>query len=212
MIETIDNMIQLLATGICSGIAFHRAYITQQRVWIKLGLSSFVFFLGDLYSVLYLWFYDRTPHYSNIPYVGWYASYLFLFLLLSDMQNENKRVYRHRALWLIPVFTLGMCIFYMWVSEWSSTVDNLTHCIVMTLLLWRAVVGFLEIRRNPVSAAGQRRLYITVLILCVAEYATSTVSCFWMGDTLSNPYFWFDLLLSATYLLMPAALKKAVPA
>jgi hypothetical protein len=30
-----------------------------------------------------------------------------------------------------------------------------------------------------------------------------------MGDTLKNPYFWFDTLLSICFLLFPWALRKA---
>jgi len=210
MIETIDNTIQLVTTAISSGIAIYYAYSSRNHIWIKLSLAIFVYFLGDLYNALYLLFYDRTPHYSVIPYIGWYASYLFLFLLLSDIEAENKITYRYKVLWLVPVFSIGNGLFYMYQSAWASITDPLLHIIVMTLLMWHTIGGILHFRKVPAYAAHKKRLYITILIICFGEYATSIVSCFWMGDTLRNPYFWFDTLLSAAYLLLPAALKKAV--
>lgn len=209
MIERIDNLIQLLTTAVCTVICIRCALLSRERErgWIFLGLSSFVFFLGDLYVQLYLEFYDKTPHYSNISYLGWYAGYLFLFLLLSDIQNSRCAAFRNRLLWLIPVFTAGMCIFYM---QWDNPLECIVHAVVMTLLLRRAVIGLLCTRKAEPESARRRMLYINVLVVCAAEYITSTVSCFWMGDTLANPYFWFDAVLSFSFLVLPASLKKAV--
>ena len=51
---------------------------------------------------------------------------------------------------------------------------------------------------------------LITLIFCLLEYALWTVSCFWMGDTMANPYFWFDLLITGCMLLFLPALEKAV--
>ena len=209
MIERIDNLIQLLTTAVCTVICIRRMLLSREREygWFFLGLSSFVFFLGDLYVQLYLEFYDKTPHYTNISYLGWYAGYLFLFLLLSDIQDARCAGYRNRLLWLIPVFTTGMCIFYM---QWDTPLGCIVHAVVMTMLLLRTFIGLLCIRKTEPESARKRMLYLCVLVVCAAEYITSTVSCFWMGDTLSNPYFWFDGVISFSFLVLPAALKKAV--
>jgi hypothetical protein len=55
-----------------------------------------------------------------------------------------------------------------------------------------------------------RRLYAMILLLCAAEYATWTASCYWTGDTIANAYFWFDTVVSVTFMLLPPALGKAV--
>jgi len=49
-----------------------------------------------------------------------------------------------------------------------------------------------------------------VVSFAITEYIAWTASCFWMGDTLLNPYFWFDTLLSINFLILPLALRKAV--
>ena len=49
-----------------------------------------------------------------------------------------------------------------------------------------------------------------MLVFCAAEYGDWTTSCYWMGDTLANPYFWFDLLITISLAaLLPATGKAA---
>lgn len=51
-----------------------------------------------------------------------------------------------------------------------------------------------------------------VLTFTALEYALWTASCFWVSDTLTNPYFWFDFLLTLVLLLFLPAVRKAVEA
>ncbi|MBR3189095.1 MAG: hypothetical protein IKF59_13855, partial [Lachnospiraceae bacterium] len=69
----------------------------RNRAWIVLALASGVFFLGDLYCVLFLVLYGRTPAYSYIPYLSWYASYLFLLLLLFELRRSREEK-KHRKI------------------------------------------------------------------------------------------------------------------
>ena len=62
------------------------------------------------------------------------------------------------------------------------------------------------------GGARLRRFHGTVLAFAALEYALWTSSCFWVSDTLTNPYFWFDFLLSLVLLLLLPALRKAVDA
>lgn len=206
MIESIENLIQLTLTAVCTAISSRRAFRTRKRVWAMLGLSSFAYFLGDLYWQLYLIFYGITPLFSNISDISWQASYLFLLLLLSEVQDEGMRRYRSRALWLVPVFTTGMCVFYM---QWGDYIANVIWALIMTHLIWRAAAGLLY-RHRTGEAAEKRWLSIAVLVLCAAEYASWTLSCFWIGDTLLNPYFWANLAVSLTFIMLIPALGKAV--
>lgn len=70
-------------------------------------------------------------------------------------------------------------------------------------------------RQGPCVCKAQgelrlRRFHRAVLAFAALEYALWTSSCFWISDTLSNPYFWFDFLLSLVLLLLLPALGKAV--
>lgn len=204
MIESIENGIQLVTTAVSTALSVGRAVRSGKRTWLLLALTSGVYFLGDLYWQLFLIFYGETPDYSFIPYLGWYAGYVFLLLLLLEVRGPRPAVPRSRVLWLFPVFTVGMGVFYL---QWGDWIGNITAAILMGLLLWHAADS-LSFWRS-VQERGKRLLAWAVVLFCASEYASWTSSCFWMGDTLKNPYFWFDTLLSICFLLFPWALRKA---
>ena len=49
-----------------------------------------------------------------------------------------------------------------------------------------------------------------ILVFCLIEYGLWFSSCFFDGDTLANPYYWFDILFTASFVLFIPATKKAV--
>jgi len=218
MIETTVNALQTLIAGVCAGFSLRNSIRTGSRSWLLLTLFFGSFFFGDLYWQLYLLFYGQTPPYSFAPELNWYSAYLFLILLLANIQGENQaqtgdsvigkaKKKTSPFMMLIPLFTFGMCIFYM---NWGSYINNLITAVLMTLLLWYAFWG-LGLRDSSGKTAGKyRSIYIITLLFSLVEYALWTSSCFWMGDTLRSPYFWFDLLLSFVLILFPAALSKEV--
>ena len=202
MIEIIENGIQLVTTGICTVIALRKGIRLQNRAWIVLALASGVFFLGDLYWELFLVLYGHTPGYSYIPYLSWYASYMFLLLLLVELRVPRKEEENRKILWIIPVFSAGMCIFYMQFGDW---IGNIITAVFMSLLMWHALDMLLLLKDTRKAA-----IFAVVLLFCIVEYAAWTATCFGNYETLAHPYFWLDTLLSAVFLLFPAALGKAV--
>ena len=205
MSEIVENIIQLILTGICTACAAVFAIRSHRREWVLLGLFSGSYFLGDLYWSLFLLFYGETPTNLFIPDMSWYASFLFLFLLLLQMGGK-KRNTRRKILWLVPVFTAGMCVYYM---QFGGYVTNLIYAILLTLILWRAFSGLLLVKDGS-EKKQNRLLYRTSILFCALEYAMWTVSCIWDSYSLSNPYFWFEFLLSFCFVLFIPALRKAV--
>ncbi len=212
------NAIQIVITGICSGISLSRSVRTGSKAWLLLTLFFSSFFFGDLYWQLYLLFYGKTPPYSFAPELNWYSAYLFLFLLLAhmqknrDMQRLDRTVEKGKIkgtpfMFLIPLFTFGMCIFYM---TRGSYIGNLITAVLMTLILWYSVRGLVQSNAIGDATGKINSFYVVTILFCLAEYALWTSSCFWMGDTIRNPYFWFDFLLSIMLFLFPAALSKEV--
>ena len=130
-----------------------------------------------------------------------------LFLLIQDVRGLRSRVPYSRVLWLAPLFSAGMFVFYMQRGDW---IGNIVSSILMCLLLWYAG-DCLFLWRNP-NKRGKRPLAWILLGFCLIEYAVWTSSWFWVDDTPRNPYFWFDALLSVSFLLFPFALRKAVDA
>lgn len=205
MIESVDNLIQLLFSGICTGIGIFRAVRYRSRFWALLSLFSSNFFLGTLYWQLFILFYGDYPRFSLISDFNWYVSYMFLILLLFKM-GEGQKPLRSKGLWLIPVFTFGMCAFYM---QFGAYISNLICALLLTLILREAIGGLIQIKTKPEREKYQS-LYLTVLFFCAAEYGLWTSSCFFEGDSFSNPYYWFDVMLSFCFLLFLPAVRKAV--
>ena len=219
MIEAVDNTIQLIVTVIATAVSLYRAVRLKDRAWSMLGLFSGVYSLGLVYWLLFLLFFRHTPLYSHIPDLCWYSSYLFLLLLIIYIREESSGsdsfylapgegiidvLRRMRpALWLVPVFTAGMCIFFMTHGDY---IGNIVAAVLMTGIIWHAVSGLMSLKGQEDS---KKTFYYTVLVFCFTEYALWISSCFWMGDTIANPYFWFDFLLSLTFLLLVRALGKA---
>lgn len=212
MIESIENAIQLTVTGLCAASALWFGARSKKRTWILLGLFAGVFFLGDLYWQLFLIFYDKTPPAFYISEFSWYTSYLFLLLLLIYINVENAEdwKFRLRPKYLcIPAFTAGMCVFFMTRGDYLG---NIIVAVLMTGLIWHAVYGLETLQKQEQKQQGRQRrmLYIVTIIFCAAEYGMWISSCFWMGDTIANVYFWFDFILSITFVLFLPALRKAV--
>ena len=127
MIEIADNIVQLISTGLVTVISLYRSARTKSLAWNMLGLFSGVYFLGLTYWLLFLLFYNHTPHYSIIQDLSWYSSYLFLMLLIIYVREESSGndsfpvsprtpigeivASIKPVLWLIPVFTDGSTVF-----------------------------------------------------------------------------------------------------
>jgi len=203
MINSINNILQIAVLLICVFIALWRSLRLRSRSW---GLLAFFFaswVLGDLYWLFCLLFFEATPQISVVAVLSWYAAYIFLYMFLRQTAPPDGVGERRLLPWLGFVFTFAMAVFFMQRGEYLS---NLIYATLMGLLL------FASIRRliYPQNYPTQRPLCIAILILCLLEYGLWTASCFWWEETLVNPYYWFDFLLTASFLLFLPAMKKAV--
>ena len=206
MTESVENLIQLVLTGLCAALSFGKAIASWKRPWLLLGLFYSVFFFGDLYWQLFITFYGDTPQYSFIPYLSWYAADLFLFMLLTVVYSYDWKRYA-KYLWPVPVFTAGMCVFYMTYGDYLS---NIIAAALMYALKWRSIGGIISLRKKTGEDAAALAIHILVLLFCFTEYAAWTSSCFFEGDTFANPYYWFDAMQTAVLVLFIPALRKAV--
>ncbi|MCR5250380.1 MAG: hypothetical protein K6E50_07225 [Lachnospiraceae bacterium] len=190
MIEKIDNTIQLAGLLLCFALSLVQLIRKRNMTWELMSLFYGGFLFGELYWLLYLLLYDETPRFIT-PDMAWYVSYLFLFLALQYLSGE--RFFKFRPVYaLIPVFTVGMCVFFM---QWGDYVSNILAAGFMTALIYRAGRGLDERRKSGVRD-HYRTLCLLTLLYCALEYALWIISCFWMGDSLLNPYFWVDLILT----------------
>ena len=203
MIESIDNSLQIVVLLICAGIAVQRSIKYRSRSWTLLFFFFGSWVLGSIYWLMCLLFYDKTPQISAVSDLSWYASLLFLYLLLSRLAPYEGLKRKRFLPWAGPVFAAAMAMFFMLRGEILS---NLVYAVFMGLLMFSSV----RILSDGAVHRKQHFLAIVVLVLCLLEYALLVSSCFWTSDTLANPYYWFDFLITACFPLIILATKKAV--
>ena len=87
--------------------------------------------------------------------------------------------------------------------QWGDYLANIISAFLMGLLIWRSLQGMI---------CGRNPFCIAVLILCLIEYTMWTVSCFSIGDGITNPYFWFDFLFGICMAALLPIFAKVVRA
>ena len=205
MIESAENAIQLVLLAVCAVYSFGRALSTGRRIWTLAGLYFSVYALGDLYWQLFLIFFGHSPEFSFIPYLSWYAGYVFLWMLLQELRKGQRQRKHIRVLWCIPVFTAGMCLYFM---QYGAYFSNAIAAVLMGMLLWGSAAGLLQAGHGA-EKARTKPVFAVIFLFCLAEYGAWTSSCIWTGETLRNPYYWFDMALTVVSLLLVPAVRKS---
>ena len=199
MIESIDNGIQIVVLIICVIAVIFKTAKYQSRSWTLLAFFYGSWLLGDIYWTVCLLFYDKTPEISVVSDLSWYASYIFLYMLLRHTSPPEELPGRKILPWLGPVFALGMALFFM---RLGAILNNLNYAALMGLLLYAAIRRLIENRNRMLTAM--------ILIFCLLEYALWTASCFWNNTIHFHPYYCFDFLLTISFPFFLPAVKKAV--
>lgn len=206
MIELIDNTISFLATAVScvwAGATFSKK---RRQPFFLLACFYGTFSLGTLYWTLHLLLFDETPPLFYVSDIGWVASYIFLLVLLYTLRAPAQRQQKTALCWLAPALCIPQFVLYI---THGDLLFNLLMCIPTMLIAWLAIQGLVFSLRSSEEKTNAP-FYISALCFVALEYCLWTSSCFWLGDTLANPYFWFDLLLSASMLSLLPALQKAV--
>jgi len=207
MVELIDNAVQFFITllsGVGAGILFY-----QKRIQAYFLLTCFFgsFALGTLYWTLNVLLYNHTPRVFYVSELSWLASFMFLLTLEYTLSTSDERAFRHPAGWIVPVFCVPQLLLY--ISR-GDLLINLLMCGMTMAAAWYSVLGLIYARRQSGKPRDKQHFHIAVLCIVFLEYCLWTASCFWISDTLTNPYFWLDMLMTASlYALLPAT-RKAV--
>ncbi len=207
MLEVAENLIQASVLAVCTLLAGHRYRVSKNKAWMLLTLFYAGYLLGDLYWLLMLVLFDRTPVYSYVSEISWFASFQFLYLLtryfldrddrspdrMGNRKMSGKNDPVRKLLWTGPVFAICMGVFYM---QWEDYICNTAYAIIMAMILWRSSLGLLMLKGQSLRENRTKRLYLAVNGFCLIEYGLWTVSCFWGGETLRNPYYWIEILMA----------------
>lgn len=205
MIERIDNVLQVLATAAGGATAWFWWVRTRRQPYFLLACFYGCFALAGLYWTLYYLLFAQTPQLFYVSETGWVSGYIFLALLQYALAGEAERTHRCPAMWVAVAAGVPFTVFY---CLYGFVVLNLVMFVMIAAIARTAVRGICYGRLNGAQANGA--FHRVALLFAVLEHALWTSSCFWVSDTLTNPYFWFDFALTGTMLLLLPATRKAV--
>ena len=206
MTEIIVNGIQTAVLAVCFVIALLKAVRTRDRAWALLAFFYFGWMLGDAYWQICMIFYGDTPDVSIVSDITWYAAFIFLYMLIRQTATPENGAVRTFLPWLGPIFTVAMAVYYM---QFGQYVSNVIYAGLLGLILL-AVIRRLTEREKYANA---RFLCLAAGLFCLFEHGEWVSSCIVSGyDSILNPYFIFDLLLTACFVVFIPATRKAVKA
>ncbi|MBR4777548.1 MAG: hypothetical protein IK007_08060 [Lachnospiraceae bacterium] len=200
MIDTIENTIFLSILLVCVIIDFIRAVKTKKREWMLLFLFHVLYFISSIYYEMYILFFESDPVISHIMDIGWYASYLFLTLLLQNNRDPEMDGKKYKSLILIPIFVFSMAAGFMWYSQ-GDVFNNILCAVLMWILLRYTVKGALFNKEKYGKNYPAKWLYRSSFIFCYLEYQTWVFSCIFFEDSWTNPYYISDMLMALSFLL-----------
>lgn len=206
-LAVIDNSIQLAVMagcGIYAAVVFFRR---KEQAWLLLTCFYGAFALGLVYWLLFIVFRSETPQFSPISDLSWLASLLFLLVLQTTIRLPEEETYRPVWAWAAPVFCGVMCLYYF---RWGDYFLNILWAVLMGACGYYALRGLLFACRQRGYARGHLYFHGAVLAFILFEHGLWVASCNWKGETLSNPYYWFDFLLTAALFAILPTMKKVV--
>ena len=206
MVEFIDNLTQLLAalTGfLLSGASYLKS---RRQPYFLLCCFYGCFGFGMLYWLLYTLFVTDAPPMFYVSDIGWISCFLFLLLLQYSLSDKEERTLRSRLPWLALVIEIPLTVYFISIGD---ALYNLIIGILMSAMLWTAIRELVWQKRK--AQRNKRFFYLVLLLafLCL-ENCLWLTSYPWAGDTLANPYFWCDFVVTASLLALFPAVRKAV--
>lgn len=205
MIETLDNTFQLIVLGACFVATLTRFVRSRSDEWLMMSGFYGCNLLALVYWLSYLVVFGKTPHYSNIPDIGWLACYVFLLMLMTSLDQRRAPSAPVPAAW-IPVVVMVPC-FLLFVSG-GDVLLNVFDCAIV------AAIGFFAVRGacapEMPGPEGDWRFHAVILFGFAAQLAVWVTSCFW-GAEAFTPYVASDLILTLAYALICSAAWKALP-
>ena len=207
MAELVDNMSQFLTVLLCCCISALYYIRSRRQAWFLMTCIYGCFALGGLYWTLYYFLFRETPQVFYVAEIAWISSYIFFFLLQYALSDEQERTFRCPAAWLSPLVGVPLMVFYCMHGD---VLSSIIMSVLIMLMAWNAIRGLIWLRGRGREARDMRRVHAVILAFAVLEQCLWFSSCFWISDTLSNPYFWFDFMLTASFLALLPSVKKVV--
>lgn len=209
MVEFLDNLTQLLAA--LSGSALSGVYYLRSRRQPYFLLCCFYgcFGFGLLYWLLYTLLVADAPPMFYVSDIGWISCFLFLLLLQYSLADKEEHTLRSRLLWLALAMEIPLTAYFISIGD---VFYNLIVGALMAAMLRLAIRGLVWQSRQPKPDRGKRCFHLVTIVYIILENGLWLSSYPWAGDTLANPYFWFDFAVTVSILALFPAVRRAVRA
>lgn len=207
--ELFNNFLQFLVTLLATiggGILFYKSRL---QAYLLLTCFFATYMVGTLYWTLHILLFNYTPQVFYVSELAWIASEVFLLTLTYTLSSPEERKFRHPALWLVPIFCIPQLILYL---LYGDILLNILICGLTMAVGWNSSRVLIYARNQGGRLRARQIFHIVVLSIIILKYCLWTSSCFWVSDTYTNPYFWFDFLLTGSIFALLPVSKKAVEA
>ena len=196
-IDSLDNVLMLMAAIIGLLICMFRYIRFPQRGWLYLSVFFLADLLSDYYWTIYtLVMYDDPDVSAFIAYFGWNAGYLILLLAVLRLRQKSCRGYFH-PLMLLPI-PINAYQFSIYIS-FGGFFNNLWQCGFSTIITCFCLQSLLYWYTHRKDGFPFPRLHSFILLYMIMQYGQWTASCYDWPDNLHNPYYYFTF---AGYLLV----------
>ncbi|MBO4807494.1 MAG: hypothetical protein J5537_00520 [Lachnospiraceae bacterium] len=214
MFELTENTVQVLILSACVGVALYRSIKFGDKTSVLLLFFNGSYLMGDLYWQVCLYYFGESPQLPIISDLSWYGSFMFLIILirteLADSGVKKKtpgNITKKILPFLSFVFTGGLAAYFM---QYGQITANILYAIFFGHILYTVFNIYWNYEKPT-----KRLKYVCVLafIFCMGEYGAATASCFWEHEGITNPYFWFDMLMTMSfpfYFIIPELTEREV--
>ncbi|HIS76600.1 MAG TPA: histidine kinase [Candidatus Merdivicinus excrementipullorum] len=209
MAELIDNLTQLLAAlsgCVLSGVFYLRS---RRQPYFLLCCFYGCFGFGLLYWLLYTLLVTGAPPMFYVSDMGWISCFLFLLLLQYSLADKEERTLKSRLPWLALVMEIPLTAYFISIGD---VLYNLIVGALMAAMLRLAIRGLVWQSKQPKQDPGKWFFHLVTIGYILLENCLWLSSYPWAGDTLANPYFWFDFAVTVSILALFPAVRKAVKA
>ncbi len=201
MIEQCSNISQLIVSLVAAGVATMTAVRKKTLLYVLAAGMLVTLALGILYWLTYQLIMGQSPDVFQASDFSWVASYLFLLAIELTLTAPHSKHKRYLPSYLPIAIAIALTIYF---CQWGGVIMNILHVGIL------GICACCAMRNLHFGTVTHRPLHWFCLAFVATEYLLWISSCFWVSDTWTNPYFWFDFILTALIGLFYPLVKKVV--
>lgn len=205
-IDTIENVVMLLAALISLFISLFRYIETPKRAWLYMTIFALCHFLSDYYWTTYTLIIHEDPDVTAMmAYFGWNAGYFVLLLAALEMRPEGSKRY-FNPLMLLPIpLNIVQLLIYL---QYGGIFNNLWQTGLTTIIAVICLQSLLYWFKNRKEGAHLPLTNLVVFGFVVTEYGMWTASCFAWPSNWLDPYYYCAFINYALIILFGWAVGK----